>query len=249
MRCLLLCVYFSIRGNGVSLLLLWRSFVTTFVYVCLSNLRTSANFSLRTSTFRRNTEYSGIRSPAGPIGRGLGATRTLWSAWQALNGIFPAGVDRTKSLISAREALFCTYASVNVLCFLPEAPRKLCAHCSGIIYHIPGTRYTTDNMHRSHRSNAAAHTPCVCDTPMCAVLLWMIVSVVVFHRPLVFFHTYVPSLVYPCTFFGLLSHRAQAIAQTTIATVHRGRFYLQLRTLSQPRCPAAPVAGTPCACR
>ena len=45
------------------------------------------------------------------------------------------------------------------------------------------TRYTTDSMHRFHRSNAAAHTPCVCDTPMCAVLLWLVVFVVVFHRP------------------------------------------------------------------
>ena len=28
------------------------------------------------------------------------------------------------------------------------------------------TRYTTDNMHKSHRYNAAAYTPCVCDTPI-----------------------------------------------------------------------------------
>ena len=36
-------------------------------------------------------------------------------------------------------------------------------------------------MHRSHRSNAAAHTPCVCDTPIRAVLLWLVVFVG--HRP------------------------------------------------------------------
>ena len=36
------------------------------------------------------------------------------------------------------------------------------------------TRYTTDNR-RSHRSNAAAHSPCVCDTPICAVLRSLVV--------------------------------------------------------------------------
>ena len=45
------------------------------------------------------------------------------------------------------------------------------------------TTYTTDNVHRAHRSNAAAHTPCVCDTPMCAVLPWLVVFVIIFHRP------------------------------------------------------------------
>ena len=37
--------------------------------------------------------------------------------------------------------------------------------------------HTTDNMRRSHRYNAAAHTPCVCDTPICAVLLWLVVFI------------------------------------------------------------------------
>ena len=31
----------------------------SYVYVCLSNFRVFANFSLRTSTFRKNTKYSG----------------------------------------------------------------------------------------------------------------------------------------------------------------------------------------------
>ena len=44
------------------------------------------------------------------------------------------------------------------------------------------TRYITDNMHRSHRCNPAAHAPRVCDTPMSAVLLWLVVFVGVFHR-------------------------------------------------------------------
>ena len=44
------------------------------------------------------------------------------------------------------------------------------------------TRYIADNMHISHRSNAAAHTPCACDTPMCVVLLWLVEFVGVFHR-------------------------------------------------------------------
>ena len=32
---------------------------------------------------------------------------------------FPAGMDKATSLVSVREALFCTYVSVNVVCFLP----------------------------------------------------------------------------------------------------------------------------------
>ena len=34
-------------------------------------------------------------------GRGLGAMRALWSAWQALKFFFPPGVDKTFSGISA----------------------------------------------------------------------------------------------------------------------------------------------------
>ena len=39
------------------------------------------------------------------------------------------------------------------------------------------TRYTTDNMHESHRHNAAAHTLCVGDPPICAVLLRLLVFI------------------------------------------------------------------------
>ena len=56
-------------------------------YVCLSNVSTFANFSLR---------------------------KTFWSAWQALNDFFPAGVDNKMiSLVSIREAFFCTYVPLK----------------------------------------------------------------------------------------------------------------------------------------
>ena len=64
-----------------------------YVSVCLSNFRTFANFSLRTSTFHRNSTYSDTGSPAGHIGLGLGAIRALWSAWRALKNFSLAGVD------------------------------------------------------------------------------------------------------------------------------------------------------------
>ena len=69
------------------------------------------------------------------------------------------------------------------------------------------TGYITDNMYRPHCSNAAAHTPCVCDTPMCAVLLGLVVFVGVFHRLPVFFHTdvFAQADVYPCTTFCVVA--------------------------------------------
>ena len=51
--------------------------------------------------------------PGGHIGRGPGAIRALWSAWQALKVIFSAGADTTISLVSVREALLCTYVPIK----------------------------------------------------------------------------------------------------------------------------------------
>ena len=98
---------------------------------------------------------------------------TLKSVEGAQCFFFPAGVDKTISLVSVQEALFCTYVSVNIGCFLPYALMSY-DHITQT-HTIIGTYQT--NMHRFHRSNAAAHTPCVCDTPMCAVLLWLVVFV------------------------------------------------------------------------
>ena len=39
------------------------------------------------------------------------------------------------------------------------------------------TRQTTDNTHRAQCYSAAAHTPSVRDTPICAVLLWLVAFV------------------------------------------------------------------------
>ncbi|CAN0575855.1 unnamed protein product, partial [Laminaria digitata] len=97
-------------------LLVGRTSFYIYVYVYLSNFRTFSNFSLRTSTFRRNTRYPDTVSPAGLIGQGLGAIRAIWSAWRALKVFFPAGVHKTISLVSVREALFCTCTNVPVKC-------------------------------------------------------------------------------------------------------------------------------------
>ena len=58
-------------------------------------------------------KYSDTGSPPKHIGRGLGAIRTLWSAWQALKVFYSAGVDKTISLVPIREALFCTYVPLK----------------------------------------------------------------------------------------------------------------------------------------
>ena len=47
--------------------------------------------------FRNNAEELDTGRPSEHFGRGLGAIRALWSAWQALNVFFPAGVDKTIS--------------------------------------------------------------------------------------------------------------------------------------------------------
>ena len=67
--------------------------------------------------FGQNTKYSDTGSPAGHIGRGFGAFRALWSVWRALKVFLPAGVDKTISLVSIGEALFCTYVSVTCCLF------------------------------------------------------------------------------------------------------------------------------------
>ena len=93
------------------------------------------------------TVNSDTWSPAGHIGRGLGAIRALWSAWQALKVFFPAGVDKTISLVSAREALFCTYVSVNVVCFLTYCSSTDCT------FLCVGAR-STDHLPDSNSSSA-----------------------------------------------------------------------------------------------
>ena len=142
----------------------------------------------------------GHMKPGRKQGSGLGATHSLWTAWRALKVFHPAGVDKTISLVSVREALFCTYVSVNVFYgFLPLALMSY-EHTAQTY-----TRHITDNMHRSHRPNAAAHTPCVCDTPMCAVL-WLVVFVGVFHRmPDIFSYVCTQADVHPSTFICVVA--------------------------------------------
>ena len=70
-------------------------------------------------------------SPAEHIGRGLGATRALWNAWQAVNLFFSVGVEKTISLVSAREAFLCTY----VICKISSA---FCPLTNTQVRHVPG---------------------------------------------------------------------------------------------------------------
>ena len=67
--------------------------------------------------FSANELHSDTWSPARHIGRGLGAIRTLWSAWQALKVFFSRREWITISLVSIRDAFFCTYLW-NVVIFL-----------------------------------------------------------------------------------------------------------------------------------
>ena len=63
-----------------------------------------------------------------------------------------------------------TYVLVTCCPFSPLGSHGLRAHSSDI-----GQVY--NRQHGSHRSNAAAHTTCVCDTLICAILLWLVVFV------------------------------------------------------------------------
>ena len=64
-------------------------------------------------------------------------------------------------------------------------------------------------MHRSHRFNAAAHTPYVRDTPMYAVMLWPVMFVGAcrpyFPACQIYFHTYVPRLTSIPVFFCVVT--------------------------------------------
>ena len=80
-----------------------------------------------------------------------------------------AGVDKTITLVSIREALFYTYVAVKCRPLFALGSHELWAHSQDI--------RQVDSMHRAHRYNAAARTPCVCDAPVCAVLPWLAVLI------------------------------------------------------------------------
>ena len=69
--------------------------VRTCIGYGLSFFRLLWNISLRSSTFRQNAKEVDTGRPSGHFGRGLGAIRALWSAWQCF--FFPAGVDKSVS--------------------------------------------------------------------------------------------------------------------------------------------------------
>ena len=85
---------------------------------------------------------------------------------------FPLGVDKTISRVSVYDAYFVpgTYVPVKIVCF-----------CALSHEHTAHRTYTTgrqQNIRRARRYNAAARkhpqaTPCVCDKPICPVLLWL----------------------------------------------------------------------------
>ena len=94
------------------------------------------------STLRQNIQCSGKWSPGGHVGPGLGAIRALWSAWQALKVFFPAGVDKTISLVSIREAFFCTYVPLKCRHFFgPSCTRSTYRY----VFLRLNTTHNTDN--------------------------------------------------------------------------------------------------------
>ena len=115
------------------------------------------------------------------------------------------------------------------------------------------TMYTTDNMHSSHRSNAAAYTPCMCDTPKCAVFLWLVVVLVGAYRLYstvcqICFRPKVPRLTYilAFTFVCCCTEHGQHRPGNNSNSAH-SVLTLQLPTPPQPCCPAVSAVGTPCA--
>ena len=85
---------------------------------------------------------------------------------------FSAGVDKTIVLVSVREDLFFTYVPIKARQLLPfhetQQPKRV----------VRGGHQATRQ--RAERYNAAVDkhqqgTPCVFDTHICAVLLWLVV--------------------------------------------------------------------------
>ena len=56
-------------------------------------------------------------SPSRHMGRDPGATPAFWNAWQVLKVVFYREWKRLFSLVSVREALFCTYVPVQCCLF------------------------------------------------------------------------------------------------------------------------------------
>ena len=113
-----------------------------YTYVCQIFVLLPTCFSSYEHFSAKHQENPGTWSPVGTSGRGLGAIRTLWSAWQVLKVCVQAGVDKTTSLVSAREAIFCTYASVKIymLSVFSLGSYELCAHSSDI-YQVHNRQY------------------------------------------------------------------------------------------------------------
>ena len=107
----------------LALLLLYN----TCVNICLRNSRIFSNKSLCASVLRQIRYVVDTGSPSGHIGRGPGAIRALWSAWQALLFIFCRREWRTLFawLRYVREAFFCTHKPVKSrqVFVLPRAHR------------------------------------------------------------------------------------------------------------------------------
>ena len=78
-----------------------------------------------------------------------------------------------------RASLFFTTSTYLPLTYIPVTICLFCPLMSTQPRHIPGRQ---QNIQRAQHHNAAAHehqqaTPCVCDTPICAVLLWLVVFI------------------------------------------------------------------------
>ena len=133
-----------------------------------------SNDVLPTSTFGRkrlSTRHGEARPST--FGRGPGVTRAPSSAWRALKLFFRRERTGRMSLVSVREALFCTYVPVKCRQLLSPFHEHTAQTC---------TRRTRNNRQRAKRENAAARKHqqeirCVCGTAVRALQLWLAVFV------------------------------------------------------------------------
>ena len=123
------CVFFPPNVKICLHVIPIRTYVYT--YACHFFVRLSTFFFPR-ALFGKTLTYFDTGSPTGHIGRDLGAIRALRSAWRPLGVVFPAGVDKTISLVSRQEAFFCTYVSETCCLFSPLGSHELGAHNSDI---------------------------------------------------------------------------------------------------------------------
>ena len=130
----------------------------------MSFFRLFSNISLHTSTFRQNVKEIDKGRPSGNCGRGLGAIRALWRAWQALK-FFPAGVGKTISRDFCMRPYFIFIRTYDSCCFLHGAQLQTTFARSALEVQ------TTDASYSSNSSAESMLRPVGCNATRRAVLL------------------------------------------------------------------------------